>query len=37
MAENPDPGTHRYMNNAGYEETRTAVAKHIEETSGVQI
>jgi aspartate aminotransferase len=37
MAEKPDPGTHRYMNNAGYEETRTAVAKHIEETSGVPI
>jgi len=37
MAEKPDLGMHRYMNNAGYEETRASVAKHIEETSGVAI
>ena len=31
IAENPTPGMHRYMNNAGYEETRTAVAEVIAE------
>ncbi|HEY5674536.1 MAG TPA: pyridoxal phosphate-dependent aminotransferase [Malonomonas sp.] len=29
IAENPVPGMHRYMNNAGYEETRAAVAAAI--------
>ena len=33
----PVPGMHRYMNNAGYEVTRAAVAKHIEELSGVAV
>jgi aspartate aminotransferase len=28
----PDLGMHRYMNNAGYEETRAAVAKNIVST-----
>jgi len=37
IAEHPDLGMHRYMNNAGYEETRTSVAKHIEEISGIPI
>ncbi|ALC16159.1 aspartate/methionine/tyrosine aminotransferase [Desulfuromonas soudanensis] len=27
LAQNPEPGMHRYMNNAGYEETRAAVAE----------
>jgi len=31
IADNPIPGMHRYMNNAGYEETRAAVAKVIAE------
>ncbi len=31
IAENPTPGMHRYMNNAGYEETRAAVAEVIAE------
>ena len=31
IAENPTPGMHRYMNNAGYEETREAVAEVIAE------
>lgn len=31
IAENPIPGMHRYMNNAGYEETRAAVAEVIAE------
>jgi aspartate aminotransferase len=29
LARNPLPGMHRYMNNAGYPETRAAVARHI--------
>ena len=33
----PDLGMHRYMNNAGYEETRAAVAKHIADNSGVSV
>ncbi|SEA09297.1 aspartate aminotransferase [Desulfuromusa kysingii] len=31
IADNPIPGMHRYMNNAGYEETRAAVAEVIAE------
>ena len=31
IADNPTPGMHRYMNNAGYEETRAAVAEVIAE------
>jgi len=31
IAENPTPGMHRYMNNAGYDETRAAVAVVIAE------
>ncbi|NOQ41842.1 MAG: pyridoxal phosphate-dependent aminotransferase [Desulfuromusa sp.] len=31
IANNPTPGMHRYMNNAGYEETREAVAEVIAE------
>ncbi len=34
LAKNPLPGMHRYMNNAGYEETRNAVAKRLARTSG---
>lgn len=37
IADQPHAGMHRYMNNAGYEETRAAVAAHIRETSGVDI
>lgn len=33
----PDVGMHRYMNNAGYEETRAAVAEHIADNSGVSV
>ncbi len=33
IAEQPTPGMHRYMNNAGYEETRAAVAEVIAEKS----
>jgi aspartate aminotransferase len=32
LADSPIPGMHRYMNNAGYEETRAAVAEVIAET-----
>ena len=31
LADNPVSGMHRYMNNAGYEETRSAVAETIAE------
>lgn len=34
LAQNPIPGMHRYMSNAGYEETRQAVAGVIAEESG---
>lgn len=37
IANLPDLGMHRYMNNAGYVETRTAVAEHIAEETGVPI
>jgi aspartate aminotransferase len=33
LAEEPLPGMHRYMNNAGYEETRAAVAEVLSEQS----
>ena len=33
LAQNPVPGMHRYMNNAGYEETRKAVAEVLSERS----
>jgi len=32
LADSPIPGMHRYMNNAGYDETRAAVAEVIAET-----
>lgn len=35
LAENPIPGMHRYMSNAGYEETREAVAQVLAEESGL--
>lgn len=34
MAQHPTPGMHRYMNNAGYDETRQAVADVLVEQSG---
>jgi len=34
LALHPEPGMHRYMNNAGYEETRAAVAEVLAEQSG---
>ncbi|MBN1958087.1 MAG: pyridoxal phosphate-dependent aminotransferase [Desulfuromonadales bacterium] len=34
LAEQPIPGMHRYMNNAGYEETRAAVAEAIAKHCG---
>ena len=37
LAENPIPGMHRYMANAGYEETRTAVAEELQRETGVTI
>ncbi len=35
LAEHPIPGMHRYMANAGYEETRAAVAAELERETGV--
>jgi len=37
LAESPVPGMHRYMNNAGYEETRAAVAEVIAATCNQQV
>ncbi len=35
LVENPLPGMHRYMENAGYTETRTAVAEYLSTESGI--
>lgn len=37
LANDPVPGMHRYMNNAGYEETRSAVAEVIAEKSQLPV
>lgn len=37
LAENPLPGMHRYMNNAGYAETRSAVASKLSKDSGLSV
>lgn len=37
LAQNPLPGMHRYMNNAGYVETRSAVAEKISKDSGLTV
>ncbi len=37
LAENPIPGMHRYMSNAGYPETRQAIADVIAEDSGLPV
>jgi len=37
LANHPIPGMHRYMNNAGYEETRQAVAEVLAEKSGLEV
>jgi aspartate aminotransferase len=36
LAENPLPGMHRYMENAGYLETRAAVAQNLSDESGLK-
>ncbi len=36
LAENPIPGMHRYMVNAGYRETREAVAEHLTAETGLR-
>ena len=36
MAENPLPGMHRYMENAGYPETRAAVAAQLSLETGIK-
>lgn len=35
IANNPQPGMHRYMSNAGYPETRAAIAEVLSEESGL--
>jgi len=37
LAQNPQPGMHRYMNNAGYAETRSAVATKLSADSGLSV
>lgn len=37
LASNPLPGMHRYMNNAGYPETRSAVAAKLTRDSGIDV
>jgi aspartate aminotransferase len=37
LARNPVPGMHRYMNNAGYAETRSAVAAKLSTDSGLEV
>ncbi len=37
LAENPMPGMHRYMENAGYMETRAAVALQLEKETGIRL
>lgn len=37
LASNPMPGMHRYMNNAGYLDTRTAVADKLSADSGLKV
>jgi aspartate aminotransferase len=37
LAEHPVPGMHRYMSNAGYDETRQAVAEVLAEKSGLEV
>jgi len=36
IAEHPTPGTHRYMSNAGYDETRAAVAEQLSFETGIK-
>ena len=36
IAEHPAPGMHRYMSNAGYDETRAAVAKQLSQETGIR-
>jgi aspartate aminotransferase len=35
LADRPIPGMHRYMQNSGYSETRTAIADYLKEESGL--
>ncbi|ACD96313.1 pyridoxal phosphate-dependent aminotransferase [Trichlorobacter lovleyi] len=37
LAQHPLPGMHRYMNNAGYPETRAAVARKLAADSGLEV
>jgi len=37
LARNPRPGIHRYMNNAGFEGTRAAVARRLSRDAGLEV
>ena len=37
LAEDPPPGIHRYMSNAGYTESRAAVARRLAEETGLSV
>ena len=37
LAQHPVPGMHRYMSNAGYDETRGAVAEVLSEAAGLEV
>jgi len=37
LANNPVPGMHRYMENAGYLETRAAVASHLAKETNLKL
>ncbi len=37
LATNPLPGMHKYMNNAGFPETRRAIATHLSQVSGLTL
>lgn len=37
IANAPQSGIHRYMSNAGYDETRAAIAEHISSAAGLQV
>lgn len=37
IANSPQPGIHRYMSNAGYDETRAAIAENISSAAGLNV
>jgi aspartate aminotransferase len=37
LTQDPVPGMHRYMSNAGYQETRSAIAAHVGRNAGLSL